>query len=364
MHPLLTSMLLLADSASPTNRSDDIDKDAILSLMISNGIMDYPSDMFYPDLTEKPVANSTRVTLSPTFSMSLASSSAPERALHSSPFTETAISVDNPIQNIAPFSSTPPPDQECIDRNPSPSQSHHRSSSAIPDTGITSINAARKIVMTGPDDADNENDAGGTTWASCNPGYSRIPLRKKSMNHGTATKASVLQLKKRNDKRRKEYNNEIVTIKSYIQKEVQHLADKYDCSHDAVQFDVHSSTLFKPQCKFSLEDAKVAEMVLLHNTGMSLTQISIVLSLNLRIDRPVGQKFQLKELKALAWDHIDYQSMTKDEEKALVQWLEDQRQIKLRSVRINNIAAGADFRKTGTHIGQDVNCKYFFEICY
>ncbi len=34
-----------ADSASPTNRSDDIDEDAILSLMISNGIMDYPSDV-------------------------------------------------------------------------------------------------------------------------------------------------------------------------------------------------------------------------------------------------------------------------------------------------------------------------------
>ncbi|PBK92272.1 hypothetical protein ARMGADRAFT_1081050 [Armillaria gallica] len=327
-----------ADSASPTNRSDDIDEDAILSLMISNGIMDYPSDMFYPDLTEKPVATSTRVTLSPTFSISLASSSAPECALHSPPFTETPISVDNPIQNIASFSSTPPPDQERIDRNPSPSQSHHRSSSTIPDTGITSIDAARKIVMTGPDDADNENDTGGTTWASRNPGYSRIPLREKSMNHGTATKASILQLKKRNKEKRKEYNNEIVTIKSYIQKEVQHLADKYDQSQDAVQFDVHSSTLFKPQRKFSLEDAKVAEMALLHNT-----------------DRPVGQKFRLKELKALAQDHIDYQSMTKDEEKAPVQRLEDQRQIKLRSVCINNIAAGADFRKTGTHIGQEIN---------
>ncbi len=296
--------------------------------------------------------------------MSLASSLAPERALHSPPFTETAISVDNPIQNIATFSSTPPPDQERIDHNPSPSQSHHRSSSAIPDTGITSIDAARKIVMTGPDDADNENDAGGTTWASRNPGYSRIPLHEKSMNHGTATKASVLQLKKRNDERRKEYNDEIVTIKSYIQKEVQRLADKYDRSHNAVQFDVHSSTLFKPQHKFLLEDAKVAEMALLHNTGMSLTQISIVLSLNLHIDRPVGQKFRLKELKALARDHIDYQSMTKDEEKALVQRLEDQWQIKLCSVCINNIAARADFQKTGTRIGQEVNRKYFFEICY
>ncbi|PBK84803.1 hypothetical protein ARMGADRAFT_877528, partial [Armillaria gallica] len=65
-------------------------------------------------------------------------------------------------------------------------------------------------------------------------------------------------------------------------------------------------------------------------------------SLNLCIDQPVGQKFRLKELKALARDHIDYQSMTKDEEKALVQGLEDQWQIKLHSVCINNIAAGAD----------------------
>ncbi|SJK97309.1 uncharacterized protein ARMOST_00561 [Armillaria ostoyae] len=158
------------------------------------------------------------------------------------------------------------------------------------------------------------------------------------MNHGTATKASILQLKKRNEERRKEYNDEIVTIKSYVQKEMQRLVDKYDRSQDAVQFDLHSSTLFKPQHKFSLEDAKVAEMVLLHNT-----------------DQPVGQKLWLKELKALARDHIDYQSMTKEEEKVLVQWLEDQWQIKLRSVRINNIAAGADFRKTGTHIGQEIN---------
>ncbi|SJK97308.1 uncharacterized protein ARMOST_00560 [Armillaria ostoyae] len=94
-----------ANSASPTNRSENIDEDTILSLMISNGIMDYPSDMFYPDLTEQPVAASTQATLSPTFSTSLAPSPAPECALHPPPFTESAKSVDNPIQNIAPFSS-------------------------------------------------------------------------------------------------------------------------------------------------------------------------------------------------------------------------------------------------------------------
>lgn len=160
--------------------------------------------------------------------MSLALSSAPECALHSPPFTETVISVDNSIQNISLFSLTPPPDQEHIDCNPSPSQSHHCSSSAIQDTEIISIDAARKMVTTGPDDTDNENDAGGTTWASCNPGYSRIPLYEKSMNHGTATKASILQLKKRNKERRKKYNDVFVTIQSYIQKKMQHLADKYD----------------------------------------------------------------------------------------------------------------------------------------
>ncbi|KAJ6496849.1 hypothetical protein DFH09DRAFT_1337059 [Mycena vulgaris] len=163
----------------------------------------------------------------------------------------------------------------------------------------------RQIVDFDPDDNDWEDDdaqldgLGTTTHRSRNRAVPVIPVRKH----------------------RREVERE---------ERAQELSDKHGMKLKEVRRRMLSASAFKPKRKVSVYNAKIGRIMATENEG-----------------RELGEQLLMKDVKCMVRDDPSMlDGFTAEEEAEMVAELEEKRKTKFRGTRANNLAAGADAKRT------------------
>ncbi|KAJ6499895.1 hypothetical protein DFH09DRAFT_1102817 [Mycena vulgaris] len=193
----------------------------------------------------------------------------------------------------------------------------------------------RCVVDLDPDDDDWEDEdtqlegLGTTTHRSRNRARPVIPVRKhRRVVRGANSRATA-------EARRKSLGNrdfaaDLAAWEVEREERAQQLAEKHSMKVQEVRRRMLSTSAFKPKRKASLYNAKISRIMADINEGL-----------------PVGKHFKMAEVKArVAADPTLLDAFTKEEEAEMLEEVMEKRKRKFRGARANNLAAGADAKRT------------------
>ncbi|KAJ6463866.1 hypothetical protein DFH09DRAFT_1346988 [Mycena vulgaris] len=193
----------------------------------------------------------------------------------------------------------------------------------------------RQIVDFDPDDNDWEDDdaqldgLGTTTHRSRNHAVPVIPVRKHRRVRGANTHATAETRSKKADKRQS-LAADLAAWEVEREERAQELSDKHGMKLKEVRRRMLSASAFKPKRKVSVYNAKIGRIMATENEG-----------------RELGERLLMKDVKRMVRDDPSMlDGFTAEEEAEMVAELEEKRKTKFRGTRANNLAAGADAKRT------------------
>ncbi|KAJ6538378.1 hypothetical protein DFH09DRAFT_1323900 [Mycena vulgaris] len=191
----------------------------------------------------------------------------------------------------------------------------------------------RQIVDFDPDDNDWEDDdaqldgLGTTTHRSRNRAVPVIPVRKHRRVRGANTRATAETRSKKADKRQS-LAADLAAWEVEREERAQELSDKHSMKLKEVRRRMLSASAFKPKRKVSVYNAKIGRIMATENEG-----------------RELGEQLLMKDVKCMPYPSM-LDGFTAEEEAEMVAELEEKRKTKFRGTRANNLAAGADAKRT------------------
>lgn len=213
-------------------------------------------------------------------------------------------------------------------------------------------------------DSDWEDDLpGGTsTHRSRNPARTVIPIRKRQRASGGAN-ARATALKRRAEKSSKMQRlaDDLDALDAEREERALLLAAKHGIKIKEVRRRMLSSSVFKKRRKVSLYNAKISAIMARLNESTSYlgTWFIFTSCLLSSIERVTGERYTIPDVKALvAEDPSLLEGFTKEEEKTMVAAVLAKRGLKRRGMRANNIAAGADAKRTVVRLMEEVRRRF------
>ncbi|KAJ6524702.1 hypothetical protein DFH09DRAFT_1095966 [Mycena vulgaris] len=209
-------------------------------------------------------------------------------------------------------------DAECPGSSPSPPDEPHQ----------------RQIVDFDPDDNDWEDDdaqldgLGTTIHRSRNRAVPVIPVRKHRRMRGANTRATAETRSKKADKRQS-LATDLAAWEVEREERAQELSDKHGMKLKEVRRRMLSASAFKPKRKVSVYNAKIGRIMATENEG-----------------RELGERLLMKDVKCMVRDDPSMLDGFTAEEAEMVAELEEKHKTKFRGTRANNLAAGADAKRT------------------
>ncbi|KAK0457965.1 uncharacterized protein EV420DRAFT_1270943 [Desarmillaria tabescens] len=176
------------------------------------------------------------------------------------------------------------------------------------------------------------------TWAGRNPTKAKIPIPQRKVRKGHNNEARKIRESEQQAKR-EAMAKEIEEIQEQYYEQLREVGTKYGRSFETVVNYVSYSSRYKKQRAPSLYLAKVSAK-----------------AEEINKDKPIGDRVHLDEIRKMVKDEedaSDYEGMTKDEEKALLDRLLEKRTIKVQGARRSNEGAAVDCRQ----VINSVNCE-------
>ncbi|KAJ6583127.1 hypothetical protein DFH09DRAFT_1309363 [Mycena vulgaris] len=210
-------------------------------------------------------------------------------------------------------------------------------SSPIPDS--PSADTAPKpchVVDFEPDDDEWEDEdtqlegLGTTTHGSPNRTRPVIPIRKHRRIVRGANSHATMEARAKSSGSRKSFAADLAAWEVERKECVQELAEKHSMKVKEVRRWMLSTSVFKPTRKVSLYNAKIARIMAGLNEG-----------------RALGERYKLADVKRMVrHDPTMLDAFTEEEEAEMVEDLVEKQKTQFRGTRANNLAAGADTKRT------------------
>ncbi|KAK0209943.1 hypothetical protein IW262DRAFT_1281102 [Armillaria fumosa] len=178
------------------------------------------------------------------------------------------------------------------------------------------------------------------TWAGRNPTKVTIPEPQKKSRKGQNTKVRKI----REDEQRERCQNmaeELEKVQQHYHQELRDIATKYGRSFETIVNYVSYSSRYKTQRAPSLYLARVSAK-----------------AEEINKDKSVGEKVPLHEIRRMVKEEDDdsgYAGLTKEEEAALLERLQEKQQVKFQGARRSNKGTTTDFRQVVNRIYREID---------
>ncbi|KAJ7445127.1 hypothetical protein B0H11DRAFT_2249551 [Mycena galericulata] len=193
-----------------------------------------------------------------------------------------------------------------------------------------------------PDDGDNEWEdlpgLGTSTHRSRNPTQPVIPIRKRRRQSGKNTRSTAVKRRTVKLGRMQRLAEEMEVFDAEREERAKELSDKHGIRLKEVRRRMMASSCFATRRRVSLYNAKI-----------------VALTERMNEDLEVGERYNLRDVKKMAKaDPSLLQGFSKEEEEEMVEEAVRKRELKHRGAHANNLAAGADAKRTIERLMQEM----------